>query len=240
MEHARLGRTDLEVSCLGLGGLFVSKVGGAYEQARAAIRRAFELGVTYVDTAPGYADSETVLGRAFAELDRQPLVLSTKLGGRPKPFDAKDADALRASLEESLRLLGRQAIDLLLIHEPDRPHQYDWWDDYGAATGPVMRVLEDARVEGLVRWIGLGGTTAYEIVPLIRTGKFDVLLTAFNYSLLWREAEREVIPAAVEQDMGIVAGSPLQQGALARRYPAVDDQSVHWLSTPRREQLQAL
>lgn len=240
MDHVKLGRTDLEVSRLGLGGLFVSKVGGAWEQAREAIRRAFELGVTYVDTAPGYADSEAVLGRAFADLGRQPLVMSTKLGGRPRPFDAKDATALRASLEESLRLLGRDAVDMVLIHEPDRPDQYDWWDDYGAAEGPVMRVLEEARAEGLVRWIGLGGTTAYEIVPLIRTGKFDVLLTAFNYSLLWREAGREVIPAAVEQGMGIIAGSPLQQGALARRYAAVDDPSVRWLSSPRREQLRAL
>jgi len=66
--------------------------------------------------------------------------------------------------------------------------------------------------------IGLGGTTAYELPHIINTGRFDVVLTAFNYSLLWREAANEVLPAAKKQGMGIVIGSPLQQGALARRY----------------------
>ena len=69
--------------------------------------------------------------------------------------------------------------------------------------------------QGLVRFTGLGGTTAYEIVPVMRTGKFDVVLTAFNYSLLWREAQIAVLPTAVSLGMGIIIGSPLQQGALA-------------------------
>ena len=84
------------------------------------------------------------------------------------------------------------------------------------------------------------GTTAYEIARIIRTGYFDVLLTAFNYSLLWREAEIEVLPAAVEQGMGIIIGSPLQQGALARRYDAEVEGGAFWLSKPRREQYRAL
>jgi len=75
---------------------------------------------------------------------------------------------------------------------------------------------------------------------IINTGRFDVVLTAFNYSLLWREAEIAVIPAARANNMGIIAGSPLQQGALARRY---DEQIAHgarWLSPPRRHQYKAL
>jgi len=67
-----------------------------------------------------------------------------------------------------------------------------------------------------------------------------VVLTAFNYSLLWREATIAVIPAAVAQGMGIIIGSPLQQGALARRY---DDEIAHgapWMSPPRREQYKRL
>ncbi len=234
IDVTTLGRTDLAVSRLALGGLFVSSIGGGFEQARAAVRRAFDLGVNYVDTAPGYADSEDVLGRVFADLGQQPAVLSTKLGGRPQPFRPRDKACLLQSVEESRRLLRRDVIDLLLIHEPDRPRQYDWWTDYLCADGPVMELLADLKRQGAIRYIGLGGTTAYEIVPLIRTGKFDVLLTAFNYSLLWREAALEVLPAAVEQNMGIIVGSPLQQGALARCY---DLAPAHWLSRPRREQL---
>jgi aryl-alcohol dehydrogenase-like predicted oxidoreductase len=66
------------------------------------------------------------------------------------------------------------------------------------------------------------------------------VLTAFNYSLLWREAEIEVIPAAREQDMGIVIGSPLQQGALARRYDDAVNNPPPWLSKPRCEQFREL
>jgi aryl-alcohol dehydrogenase-like predicted oxidoreductase len=239
MKTRTLGKTGLEISKLGLGGLFVSSVGGAFEQARKAILRAVELGVTYVDTAPGYANSEAVIGKVLPEID-EPLVLSTKLGGRPRPFDAQDYDALMASVEESLRLLNRDAIDILMIHEPDRPGQYDWWPDLATYKGaPVMQVLDDLRAQGIVRYVGLGGTTAYEIVPIIKTGMFDVVLTAFNYSLLWREAEIAVLPAAKEQDMGIIIGSPLQQGALARRYDEVRT-GARWLSPPRRAQFQAL
>src|SRR4051794_3668502 len=126
MIYRKLGRTGVDVSAVALGGLFVSRVGGERSQGIAAIRRALELGVNWFDTAPSYADSEEVLGLGL-EGAAQPHYVSTKLGGRPQPFDPKDRSGLRSSVEESLRLLKRDAIDLLLIHEPDRPRQYDWW-----------------------------------------------------------------------------------------------------------------
>jgi aryl-alcohol dehydrogenase-like predicted oxidoreductase len=240
MQTRRLGRTGLEVSVLGLGGLFVSRVGGrGRDEARRAIGRALELGVNYLDTAPTYADSEEVLGLALEDV-RQPYVLATKLGGRPSPFDPKDSDALRRSVEESLRLLRRDAVDVLLVHEPDRPGQYDWWDDWDTFRGPVADLLEQLKEEGVIRFTGLGGTTVYELARICATGWYDVVLTAFNYSLLWREALSAVIPEAKRHAMGVVIGSPLQQGALSRRY---DDEVRHgapWLSPPRRAQLQAL
>ena len=239
MEKVRLGRTGLEVSRLGLGGLFVSSYGGQFEESRAAIRRALELGVNYIDTAPTYANSEEVIGKALAGV-RTPLVISTKLGGRPHPFDPKDPAALRRSFEESLRLLGRDRIDILMIHEPDRPGQYDWWTDWDGVRGPVMDVLGELMAKGLVGHAGIGGTTAYELAHFVRSGKFDVVLTAFNYSLLWREAEHAVLPAAKELRLGVVAGSPLQQGALARRYDDEVERGAPWLSPPRRQQYRAL
>lgn len=238
LDKVTLGRTGLEVSPLALGGLFVSSFGAEFEQAREAVERAVALGINYVDTAPMYGNSEQVLGRILPDIDR-PMIVSTKLGARPQPFDAKDAKALRQSFEESCRLLGREQIDILMVHEPDRPRQFDWWDDFDAAEGPVMAVLEALRDEGRIRYLGLGGTTAYEMARLLRTGKFDVVLTAFNYSLLWQEAAHEVLPAAREHGVGVVVGSPLQQGALARRWEEVESGAT-WLSKPRREQFRAL
>jgi aryl-alcohol dehydrogenase-like predicted oxidoreductase len=234
-----LGKTGLEVSEISLGGLFVSRVGASAEEGIRAVRRALELGITYVDTAPGYADSEEVLGKALEGV-RSPYILSTKLGGRPQPFLPRDRGCLMRSVEESLRLLKRDRIDILMIHEPDRPGQYDWWTDWDELHGPVLDLLDDLKRQGVIRFTGLGGTTAYELPRLIRSGRFDVVLTAFNFSLLWREAEIEVIPAAVEQGMGIVVGSPLQQGALARRYDGEVTGGAPWLSRPRREQYRAL
>lgn len=238
IEKRKLGKTGLEVTLLGLGGLFVSKVGGPFEQASAAIHHALALGINYIDTAPGYLDSEAVLGQALSDVTT-PFILSTKLGGRPMPFHPQDRKELEFSFAESLRLLGRP-IDLLMIHEPDRPGQYDWWSDKEKFYGPVLDFISELKAQGTVKAIGLGGTTAYEMARIIRTGHFDVVLTAFNYSLLWREAEIEVLPAAIEQGMGIIIGSPLQQGALAQRYDEQIASGAPWLSKPRREQYRAL
>ena len=239
MRKRTLGRTGLQVSELALGGLFVSSIGGEFEQAKGAILRALELGVNTIDTAPGYLNSEEVLGKALEGI-ATPYILSTKLGGRPQPFLPQDREGLMRSVQESLRLLKRDRVDMLMIHEPDRPGQYNWWSDPEGFYGPVMDVLDELKGAGVIRFTGLGGTTAYELAQIIRTGRFDVVLTAFNYSLLWREAEREVLPAARERGMGIMIGSPLQQGALARRYDEELRHGARWLSPPRRAQYLAL
>lgn len=239
MKYRVLGRTGLKVSELGMGGLFVSSHGATREEARRAVRRALELGVNYVDTAPTYYDSEEVLGWALEGVE-QPYFLSTKLGGRPQPFDPQDKDALRRSVEESLRLLRRDYLDMLLIHEADRPGQYDWFPNWESFHGPVTELLDELKSEGIIRFTGLGGTTAYELAHIIATGEYDVVLTAFNYSLLWQEALFAVIPEAKKQGMGIIIGSPLQQGALARCYSEEVERGARWLSPPRREQLKRL
>jgi aryl-alcohol dehydrogenase-like predicted oxidoreductase len=222
-----------------LGGAFItSRANTEREEARRAVRRALDLGVNYIDTAPSYSDSEDVLGYALDGVAHH-FYLATKLGGRPQPFDPKDKQALRRSVEESLRLLRRDHIDMLLIHEPDRPREYDWWSDDNF-NGPVNELLDELKAAGIVRFTGLGGTTAYELAHVVATGRYDVVLTAFNYSLLWREAEIAILPEAKRQRMGLIIGSPLQQGALARRYDDQIDSGVRWLSPPRRAQYRRL
>jgi aryl-alcohol dehydrogenase-like predicted oxidoreductase len=238
MRTRPLGKTGLSVSELGFGSLFASKLGLGFEHSRQAVHRAVDLGITYFDTAPAYADSEVVLGAILREIEA-PLVVSTKLGGRPQPFDPLDAAALIHSAEESLRLLGREVIDVMFVHEPDRPLQYAWWTDPDAVSGPVLEALDTLKRRGLVRFTGLGGTTTTEMAHLVRSGQFDVLLTAFNCSALFREAEAELLPAARELRMGVVLGSTLQQGALGRRYDDVVHRKPAWLSRARQQQLLA-
>jgi len=234
-----LGRTGLEVPKLSLGGAWFGTGVEDLERGRKVIHRALDFGMNYIDTAAGYGDSEEAIGRIIKDIDA-PILISTKLGGRPRPFDAQNKDHLRFSVEESLRLLGRDQIDILMLHEPDRPGEYDWWTDRDNFTGPVTELLDELKADGTIRFTGLGGTTAHELPAIIRTGKFDVVLTAFNYSLLWREAEIDVFPACKEVGAGIVAGSPLQQGGLAGRFDEEIRHGAVWLSKPRRRQYVAL
>lgn len=232
MDVVELGRTSLSVSRLGLGGLWLE----SEADARATVGAAVDLGITYFDTAPAYPRSEQFLGAAFRDI-AAPLVVSTKLGGRPDPFDPRNVAALVESARRSLELLGRDRIDILMLHEPDRALQYDWWTNPTDYDGPVWDAIDQLRSDGLVKWIGIGGTTATELGRLCASGRFDVVLTAFNFSLLWREAEQEIFPLARRHGMGIVCGSPLQGGALAARRDDVLRTGAPWLNSARREQL---
>ena len=240
MNYRQLGKTDMQVSHLSLGGLFVASFATDLAEAQKAVHRALELGAKLVDTAPGYGNSEEVLG-ACLEGVKTSYYLSTKLGGRPWPFNPKAKEQLYFSLDESLRLLKRDAVDILIIHEPDRGGQYDWFDSWDTFYGPVCDVLEDLKRKGLIRYTGLGGTTVYQMQRVIERSNYDVLLTAFQYSLLFREAANGLIQAATKKGMGIIAGSPLQQGWFAESFEdVIRSDPPAWLAPQRAEQLLAL
>ena len=236
METRRLGRTDLDVSVLSIGGLYTSSLAGGESETRRIMQRAAELGINAIDTAPAYADSEKTVGQAIRGLEA-PLIVTTKLGGRPQPFDPQNINALRESVDESLRLLGRDHIDILMVHEPDRPQQYPWWTNYDPLEGPALELMDELKAAGKIRYTGLAGTTVTEMTSLVRSNRFDVVLTAFNYNVLFREAAESVIPAAVENDMGIVLGSAFGQGFLTRRADKEVQQKPIWLAESRQEQL---
>jgi len=238
METRRLGRTDLQISVLSIGGLYTSSLAGGESETRRIMQRAVELGVNAIDTAPAYADSEATVGRALEGNDA-PLIITTKLGGRPQPFNPQDIDALRQSVDESLRLLGRDCIDILMVHEPDRPQQYPWWTSYDPLDGPALELMEELKAAGKIRHTGLAGTTVTEMTSLVDSGRFDVVLTAFNYNALFREAKDTVIAAAKKNDMGIVLGSVMGQGFLTRRADEEAQAKPIWLAETRREQLLA-
>jgi aryl-alcohol dehydrogenase-like predicted oxidoreductase len=238
-----LGRSGLKVSELALGGLFISSHGTDRVSAAAIIKRAWELGINYIDTAPGYMDSEAVLGEALNKIDAE-FIISTKLGYKPEPFDPQNREFLQKAFKQSLTNLKREKVDILMIHEPDRyddPNFMDWWSDKENYQGPIMEVLAEAREKGKVDYIGLGGTTAYEMANVMDSGNFDMVLTAFQYNLLWREAEQAILPVAIKHQMGIICGSPLHQGNLAGIYmDDVVNKPATWLSPPRRKQFRRL
>lgn len=238
METRRLGGTDLEVSVLSIGGLYTSSLAGGVEETRKILRGAVEMGVNAIDTAPAYADSEKTAGRAIDGIDA-PIIITTKLGGRPQPFDPQDIQGLRDSVDESLRLLGRDHIDILVVHEPDRPQQYPWWTSYDPLDGPALELMDELKPAGKIRFTGLAGTTVTEMTSLVRSDRSDVVLTAFNFNVLFREAAKTVIPAATEHDVGVVLGSVFGQRFLTRRADDEVQQKPLWLAEARRQQLLA-
>ena len=227
-----------EVGQLGLGGLFTSSLAGGVGGTRELLAAAADLGVDLIDTAPAYADSEETLGRALRDVPAE-FVVCTKLGGRPQPFDPRDGAALRGSFEESRRLIGRD-VAVLYVHEPDRPLQYPWWTSYDPLAGPALDLLNDVKSSGEVRAVGVAGTTVTELGWLCRTGLFDVVLTAFNSNVLFREADRRLIPDAKAAGMGVVVASIFGQGGLGRMRRAEVEEGAVWLSDDRAAQLLAL
>ncbi len=204
---------------LSLGAAFVTTGEAGFRGATPLIREALDLGLSLVDTSADYGDSEAAVGEALRN-EARPVIISTKIGPRSRGFNPKDKKQLRKTFDESLRLLRRDSVDILMIHEPSRAGQIDWSDDHRTYDGPIVKVLSELKEEGKIGYTGLGGTTAYEMVPIVATGFYDVLLTAFNYSILWREAAMELLPEARRQNMGILLASPTQQGWLAKRYDA--------------------
>jgi len=236
MKKRILGRTGLEISELSLGAAFIASGEDGLDGATPIVRRALELGMNLADTSADYGPSEEALGTALHEIG-EPCIVSTKLGPRGPGFDPKDKACLRRIVEQSLELLHRDVIDILMIHEPDRPGQFDWYDDGITFRGPVTELFQELKDEGVIKFTGLGGTTAYALARIMATGEYDVVLTAFNYSLLWREAAIAILPEAKKQNMGVFLASPTQQGWLAVRRDDELENGAPWLSPPRREQI---
>jgi aryl-alcohol dehydrogenase-like predicted oxidoreductase len=239
MKKVMMGKTGLEVTKLALGGLFISEMGGAFEESKVTTLHALDNGINYIDTAPSYWNSETVLGNILKEWKGKKPIISTKVGS-PKPFDPKSKKDIFQSVDRSMQRLGIDFIDILMVHEPERRHHFNWWDNELTRDGPVIEALAELKQKGKIGSTGLGGTTAHELAMVCDTGKFDMVLTTFNYSLLWREAQYEVLPDAKKHGMGVVAGTPLQQGTLAVRHDDAINNGAPWISRPRREQFKAL
>ena len=254
LAKRRLGRTGLEVTELGLGGVFVRTAVTAPGEGVRVVQRALELGVNYLDTSPLYGDSQQVLGEALQGVTA-PYLLGTKCGRwewETGPY--RSLDAFKRQWEQTLRDLRRDAVDILYIHEADwAPY---WTDmsvprttqflapdaEYDFDGAPVAAFLRWAKEQRLTRFLGISGNNAHLLAKVLRemATPIDVVLTAFEYSLLWRNAPRELFPLAAELDVGIVLGAPLQQGLLAQVCPEWLRDPPEWMDEDLRSRYERL
>jgi len=220
MQQRRVGSTGLRVSRLGLGTWLWGKDTDVHE-ARDQLVAFAEAGGTLVDTAAGYGDglSEQVLGGLLGEVvDRDDLVLATKAGtGRRGGRQQRDTSrgAMLRQLDRSLRLLGVDAVDLWQVHA---------WSD-GTPLDETLAALEHAVGSGRARYAGVSNYTGWQTAQAatlqsVTPGRTPLASTQVEYSLLNRDVEDEVLPAARAAGLGVLAWSPLGRGVLTGKYRA--------------------
>lgn len=211
----RLGRTGLEVTCLGMGGARIGGYDVSDDAAVEAVRRAITLGINYLDTSPLYGESERRTGLALADGWREKIYLATKTGTHPKWRGDYSASGTRRSVENSLSLLGTDYLDVCLVHDPSNM-------DPVIAKDGALETLQRMREEGLVKFIGLG-VREHEFHKIaIETGMVDVILTYLDYTLLSQTADDWLLSFANERDIGVINGSPIAAGLLSGVEPDVN------------------
>lgn len=225
MRHRQLGSQGLEVSALGLGTMGMTMAYGPSDEADgiATIRRAFDLGVTFFDTAElygwGSGTNEQLVGRAVAAF-RDDIVIATKFGfdftgQRPSNLDSRP-EHIREVADNSLRHLGTDHVDVLYQHrvDPDVPIE-----EVAGAVGELITA-------GKVRHLGLSEAGPQTIRRAHAVQPVSVVQT--EYSIFERDVEGAILPALRELGIGFVAYSPLGRGFLtgevrpAAEYPEGD------------------
>jgi len=216
VEFRYLGRSGLQVSVVGLGCNNFGRRCDA-DQTKLVVDKAIELGVTFFDTANVYGPgglSEEYLGRALAGR-RQQVVLATKFGMRMGAAPMESGGSRRhiiASVEDSLRRLGTDYIDLYQFHAPDPRTPID----------ETLRALDDLVSAGKVRYIGhsnFAGWMAAEAHFVALANHLTPFVSAQNeYNLLDRRIERELVPACNAYKLSVLPYFPLASGFLTGKY----------------------
>ena len=213
LEVRRLGRTEMKPKALGLGGGHLGYPEQSDENAVATIREAIERGIDFVDTSPYYGVSENRVGLALAGGWRERVYLQTKVGSHPRFLRDYSKEATTWSLENSFRQLQTEYVDSVLIHGP----RYD----IEAPLGTCLDVLVDWKAKGRIGHIGIGVRQHEFHRRAIETGEIDIVLSYLDYTLLSQSIAETTIPLALENDVGILLGSPLGGSMLAGPEPVI-------------------
>lgn len=212
MRYRRLGSSDLHVSEISLGSWLTYGVGVDRDRARACVDRAFELGINFLDTANVYGRgaAEEFLGEALAGRPRDSYVLATKLY-----FPMSDTDRglsreqVFKQVDGSLARLRTDFVDLYQCHRYDEDTPLE----------ETMEALTEVVRRGKARYIGFSEWTAEQIrAALALPDVVRFVSSQPQYSLLWREPERDVIPVCAEHGISQIVWSPLAQGVLTGKY----------------------
>jgi Predicted oxidoreductases (related to aryl-alcohol dehydrogenases) len=217
-ETRRLGNNGPEITTVGFGAW---AAGGPWavgwgpqndDDSIAAIRRAIELGINWIDTAAiyGLGHSEEVVGRALQGISPDRVMVFTKCGrvmreGAERPSGDLRPATIRRECEDSLRRLNRDVIDLYQIHWPDKENETPLEDSWA-----TMAALQD---EGKVRHIGVSNFTVEHLETCEAIRHVDSLQPP--YSLLRREIEDELLPWCPRHGVGVIVYSPMQAGLLS-------------------------
>jgi aryl-alcohol dehydrogenase-like predicted oxidoreductase len=216
MNYRTLGRTGVKVSPLCLGAMMFGAWGTReHDEGVRIIHRALDAGINFIDTADVYSngESEEIVGKALADIDREHIVLATKVHGvmgRDPNAQGNSRRWILAECENSLRRLGTDYIDLYQIHRPSPDTDID--ETLGALTDLVHA--------GKVRYIGLSEAAPATIRRAHRVHPIAALQS--EYSLWWREPESTVLPVCRELGIGVVPFSPLGRGFLSGQVAGTD------------------
>jgi predicted aldo/keto reductase-like oxidoreductase len=198
MEKRKLGRTDIEASVVGFGGIPIQ--GLASTEAERLLLHALDRGINFFDSARAYTDSEEKMGRAL-HAHRDSIYLASKALSRT-------SSGMRKELEKSLGNLRTGMIDLYQVHSVGSLGDLE----KTLAPGGAYEALARARDEGKVRWIGVTGHSRPVLFKAIETGLFDTVQLPFNP--IENEWEEKVLPAAREERMGTIGMKPVAGGAI--------------------------
>ena len=237
---ARLGNTEVWVTQLGLG---TGPMGGLYTEvlegdAHATVRKAWELGVRFFDTAPvyGLGLAEARVGHVLANCPRKEYVLATKIGrllrerpGKvPDPTQMRDGqsvwrgvpslspifdfstEGVRRSLDESLERLGLDRVDVLHLHDPDDASDDD--------VKNAVAALVDLRREGIARAIGVGMNQWQMLAEFAQAEVFNCFLLAGRYTLLDQSGLSHLLPLCEKHNVSVITGGVYNSGILADPY----------------------
>jgi predicted aldo/keto reductase-like oxidoreductase len=207
MHKVRLGKSELMVSAVGLGGIPIQRP--TEEEAVEVVRRCLDLGVNFIDTANAYGNSEERIGRAIAGR-REGLILATKSG-------AREGSELGQHLELSLKQLGVDYIDLYQLHCVSNFEDYE----KSLAPGGPLDVIREAQAAGQVRHIGITCHSMEVALEATRSSLFETMMFPFNF--VSHEAAEKLIPLAQEHDVGFIVMKPmggrlLENAAVAFKY----------------------
>ena len=213
MEKRQFGNTDMRITRIGFGAWAIGGGNWAFgwgpqddNEAIAAIRRALEVGMNWIDTAAvyGLGHSEELTGRAIKDMRNKPYIF-TKCGlvwdENRKTSQSLKAGSIKKECEASLRRLGVDAIDLYQVHWPVEEDIEEAWE-----------MMKQLQAEGKVRYIGVSNYNVAQMKKCQAIAPVSSLQPP--YSLINREYEKEILPYCLEQNIGVIVYSPMGSGLL--------------------------